>query len=172
MNGQEGERDKIGSAKTDIENALKREVKGTEKYTFARFKSIKDWVPTELVERLQLKPVSLNRMFENGEIDFLMFGKAGDYIGENKPQTIPEILEEKVGDLAEKARCLWATSGPKMDIFSTFYSLFRKKYGEEKKLYVLFRLTINKYESMKPQKTYRWEKDGITYTDTAPDAKK
>lgn len=173
LNNEKNQLDKIEKAKNVLKNALKRKTKGTEKYTNTRFSKMKDWIETDVVEELGLKTKSIKQMFENSELDFLLFAKAGDYIGDEKPQTISEILREKVCDLNRSEfkstkRCLWATSGPRIGEFSEFYSLYKKKYGEQKKLYVLFKLTINAYSTSKEQKRYFWKKDGAVYTDTAP----
>lgn len=176
LTNEKNQVERIEKAKDVVKKALVRKTQGKKKFTKTCCLKIKDWIEKDDVEKLGLKTKSIKQLFENAEINFLLFGKAGDYIGDKMPQTIYEILKEKVNDLKHNEyevtkRCLWATSGPKLDDFLEFQSLYKKKYGEKKKLYVLFKLTINAYSQSKERSHYFWKKDGVKYTDTAPIAK-
>ncbi|MEG2439762.1 MAG: GIY-YIG nuclease family protein [Lachnospiraceae bacterium] len=177
LNNEKDQISEIEKAKDILKSALERETKGTERYSYTSFSKMKDWITTEVVEELALKPISIKELFDNHEIDCLLFGKAGDYIGDGKPQTICDILREKVNELKcikdkKMKKCLWATSGPTIDEFSKFHSFYKKKYGEKKKLYVLFKLTINSYNRGEEiKKSYFCEMAGMKYYVTAPEAK-
>lgn len=177
LNDEVNQINEIEKAKKIVKSALERETKGTERYSYARYSQMKDWIKTDIVEELGLKSKSIRQLFENNEIDCLMFGKAGDYIGDGKHQTISDILSGKVNELKcieneMMKKCLWVTSGPTMQDFSKFYTFYKEKYGENKKLYVLFKLTINPYNrSDETDECYFWEKDGMKYYATSPKAK-
>lgn len=168
-------------AENTIRSILKKkaDTKGLKRFTSCGFAEMRDWIPREVLDELGIQSRSLKQMFENHEIDFLLFGKAGDYIGADKPDTICETLRKKIDELnsAENERtrrCLWETSGPDPDIFSRWLSLYHRIYGEDKKVYVLFEFTINRYKqgSDKKETTFCWECDGVRYKDTVPSNKK
>lgn len=166
----------IEQAQDNIKEALERDIRNCDQYTETKSKDMKDWVPYDVVKELKLQKKSLVEMYKNHEIDFLLFGKAGDYIGDGSPQTISAILREKVSELNnisdnEKRRCLWASSGPHMDNSKKYFALY-KKYKPNNKMYVLFKLTVNPYDKSKEKAvSFYWEKDGTKYFDTAPDRK-
>lgn len=165
----------IDKAKTEIKNALLRKIENTDGNMYKNCYGMKDWIDSKTVEKLDLKGKSIEQMLKNKEIDYLIFGKAGDYIGKNgMAQTLTSILDEKVNELKgieniENKRCLWATSGPTLNDFSDYISLYKESYGNDKKLFVLFKLTVNSYnQNNKVEQKYFWEKDGEKYLDTAP----
>lgn len=160
-----------------IKHALRRKTKGLEPYSISKLTKggCRDWIPEEVLNELGIKTRSIKEMFENHEIDFLMFGKAGDYIGKNRPDTISETLKKKIEELnkadnEENRRCLWATSGPEISSFKRWLSLYNNEYGGDKKVYVLFKLTVNKFDQNDEKKEkvlYAFYK-GKKYEDTAP----
>lgn len=161
----------INIAKEKIKLSFLRDTKLAEKYTTKKVSDIKDWIPFETVEKLKLETKSISKMFDNDEIEYLMFGKAGDYIGNNSPQTISDILEGKVEEIRNNHRCLWVTSGPSIDYFNEFSEYYKNNYAD-KKLYILFKLTAYPYSNADEEAhEYYWEKDGVKYICTSPEKK-
>lgn len=162
----------VDDAKTIIKNVLNKmeEHKG-ECITLNKLKKMKDWIPSELLTKLNIKTVSFKQMLENNEADFLLFAKAGDYIGTDRPDTICETLEKKVKEMDSKksGRCLWTTSGPGLHVFNKWLSLYHNKYGTDKKVYALFKFTLNPFsQEGKKEKTFFADYKGERYTDTVP----
>lgn len=162
-------------AQNDIVNALKRTKKATDKFTYTKVikeHNIKDFIDPDKLENIRLKSINIEKLYNNQELDFLMFGIAGDYIGTDSSQTIEEILKEKSCDILKNKKCLWATTGPALKIFEEYFSLFKSNYGESKKLYVLFKLTPYKYDYINSlPASYFYEKNGIQYNCTVPQLK-
>lgn len=132
----------------------------------------------EELKKLGIQTKSLRQMYKNRELDWMMFGTIGEYIGDEQPQKIYEILQEKTQELTTiesepLKRCLWVTAGPKIENFRKFYTLFREKNRDNQKLYILFKITKNPYSRRYDQKGIYYKTiDGMKYTDTAPRNKK
>ena len=167
--------EQINIAKNEIADALLRKPDCARGNMYNNCCGMKDWIDSKTINTLELKSISIEQMLINKEIDFLLFGKAGDYIGKDGvSQTFTSILTEKVNQLkgAENECCLWATSGPELNDFLNYISLYKKIYGNNKKLFVIFKLTVNKYtQNDKKEITYYLEKNGKIYFDTSPNKK-
>ena len=102
--------------------------KATDKFTYTKVikeHNIKDFIDPDKLENIRLKSINIEKLYNNQELDFLMFGIAGDYIGTDSSQTIEEILKEKSCDILKNKKCLWATTGPALKIFEEYFSLFK-----------------------------------------------
>lgn len=157
----------LNYAQSIISNAIINYKKSTDKYTYNRVieeNKLKDFISSDILS----KSKSLKELYDNNELDFLMFGIAGDYVGDKSPQTIESILNEKTDYIKKHKKCLWVTSGPSLDVFNNYLSLFKSKYGDNKILYVLFKLTAHKYNSKNNEKSYIMYEDQNIYECTSP----
>lgn len=138
-------------------------------FTEKNFKA-RDWLDSNIINDLKLDSVSLKEMFERGELEFLSFAKIGDYIGRDAPQTLSEILIEKNQDLnGEPHKCLWMIEGVALHYFNRYISTFKAKFGNDKKLYCLFKLTAQPYkDNGRKRKTYSYKTDRIILYGTGP----
>lgn len=135
------------------------------KFTKDRY-IMQDWISEETISALGLKRKNLKKMFDDKEIEFLLFSVAGDYIGKERTQSIDSILIEKNKDIRTKSKCLWVTSGPEIPVFKRFIKTFKDRY-DNKKLFALFKFTISKYNQDKlEEKHFYYEKDGVVYKGT------
>ncbi|MBQ6696278.1 MAG: GIY-YIG nuclease family protein [Lachnospiraceae bacterium] len=125
-------------------------------------------ISTHQMERLpKLDPISLQGLMKSGELNYLIVGKMGDYVGEGSSQTFEEIMIEKLAEIACEGKCLWAAAGPTIQEAKRFREMYG--FGQEKKLYALFSMTTSQYKNDNPSKTYCWtDADGKVYKDTAP----
>lgn len=115
----------------------------------------------------QLKTISLRKLIEDEELNYLIVGKMGDYVGEGSSQTFEDIMIEKLAEIACEGKCLWAAAGPTIQEAKRFREAHG--FGKEKKLYALFSMTTSQYKNDSPSKTYCWtDADGKVYKDTAP----
>ena len=176
----------IEKAKEIIEQAKQRNTPGM--YNFkTRADARQDWISksnSEIIEEVrqrvrkdgepklkkepELGSISLRELYENGKLDHLMLGVVGDYVG---TQTITDILIEKMADISLYGKCLWVGGGPGVGEFKAFKE--KHGFGEEKKLYILFHFTLNKFKSSAQDQTREakcsWEdKDGTVLSATAP----
>lgn len=163
--------EKIKIASNIIKNKIKNlnSIADYSIFTEKNFKA-RDWLDSNIISDLSLESVSLKEMFERGELEFLSFAKIGDYIGEDAPQTLSEILIEKHQDLnGDSHKCLWMIEGVALHYFNRYINTFKTKYGNNKKLYCLFKLTAQPYEDNdRKRKTYSYKTDGITLYGTGP----
>ena len=103
--------------------------------------------------QISINEVSLKKLYDNNELDFMLLGKMGDYVGRDDQtdiQTFTDILVEKIADINYYGKCLWATSGPNIQEFNKYRNILNK----EKKVYVLFYLTFSEYKSKSKTKGY------------------
>lgn len=129
---------------TIIKEAKQRNEPGM--YTFRTKEDTRqDWLKITHKE-LKVGTVSLREMYEKNMLDNIIISVAGDYVGENKPQTITEILLEKIGELGDisKGKCLWAGAGPSLSEFKVFKE--KHGFGKEKKVYALIYFTLSEFD--------------------------
>lgn len=160
----------IKQAKENIRNILSIKMRGMSRFTAENLK-MQDWISKQTAEELKFDNVSLKKMFDEKEIEFLIFAKAGDYIGNKESQKIKQILINKKEDLernkvGDNSRCLWITSGPNMLVFQKYIRAFKDIY-KNKKLFILFKFTVSKYkQDKKDEVNFYYEKDGKAYVAT------